>query len=98
MKLNTRKCHLLVPETKYEHSWAKIGDYKICESNKVKLFCVTTGSKLKFDSDIANTRFKTNQKLSVLSRLASLLTFDRKQVLFKAFFDSQFKYCPLIHC
>ena len=28
--------------------------------------------------------------------MASLLTFDRKQILSKPFFESQFKYCPLI--
>ena len=49
----------------------------------------------KFDSHIANTCFKVNQKLSVLSRLASLLTFDKKRILFTTFFESQFNYCPL---
>ena len=38
MKLNTDKCHLLVFGTKYEHSWAKIGDDKIWESNEVNPF------------------------------------------------------------
>ena len=96
MKLNTDKCHLLVSGTKYEHSWQKIGDDKIWKSNEVKLLGVTIDSKLKFDSRIANSCFKANQKLSVLSRLAGLLAFDRKRILFKAFFESQFKYCPLI--
>ena len=36
MKLNLYKCHLLVSGTKYEHSWKKVGDDKIRESNKVK--------------------------------------------------------------
>ena len=40
--------------------------------------------------------FKANQKLSVLGRLAGLSTFDRKRILLKAGFESQFKYCPLI--
>ena len=83
---NTDKCHLLITGTKYEHSWAKIGDDKIWESNKVELLGVTIDNKLKFDSHIANICFKTNQKLSALSRLAGLLTFDRKQILFKGFF------------
>ena len=96
MKLNTDKSHLLVSGTIYEHSWAKIGNDKIWKSNKVKFLRKTIDNKLKFDSHIANICFKANQKLSVLSRLATLLTFDRKQILFKAFFESQFKYCPLI--
>ena len=50
MKLNADKCHLLVSGPKYEHSWAKIGDYKFWESNKVKLLNVTIDNELKFDS------------------------------------------------
>ena len=63
------------------------------ESNEVKLLGVTIDNKLKLDSHIANICIKANQKLSVFSRLAG---FDEKWILFKAFFDSQFKYCPLI--
>ena len=73
----------------------KIRYDKIRESNEIKLLGVTYHSKRKFDSRIANC-LKANQKLSVLSRLTSLLTFDRKRILFKAFFESQFTYCPLI--
>ena len=78
------------------NSWTKIGDDKIWESNEVKLWGVTVDNKLKFDSHIVNICFKANQKLSVLSRLPSLLIFDTKWILFKVFFESQFKYCPLI--
>ena len=46
MKLSTDKCHLLVSLTKYEHSWAKLGNEKIWESNKVKLLGVTIDIKL----------------------------------------------------
>ena len=86
MKLNTDKCHLIVSGTKHEHSWGKIGDDKMWKSNKVKLLGVTIDDKLRFDSHNANFCFKDNQKLSVLNRLASLLTFDKKRILFKAFF------------
>ena len=60
MKLNTDKCHLLVSRTKYEHSWAKVGDDKIWESKEVKLLGVAVDNKLKFDSHIANISFKVN--------------------------------------
>ena len=60
MKLNTDKCHLLVSRTKYEHSWAKVGDDKIWESKEVKLLGVAVDNKLKFDSHIANISFKAN--------------------------------------
>ena len=95
MKLNTDQCHLLTSGTKYKHSWRKIGDDKMWESNEVKLLGVTIDDKLKFDSHNANICFKANENLSVLNRLASLLTFDKKRIVFKAFFESQFKYCPL---
>ena len=85
-KLNTGKRHLPVSGIKYENR-AKIDNDKICESNKVKLLHVAIDNKLKFDSHIANICFKFNQKLSSLSRLAGLLTFDKKQILFKAFFN-----------
>ena len=44
-------------------------------------------SHLKYDSHIANICFIANQKLSALGKLASLFTFDKKRILFKAFFD-----------
>ena len=69
---------------------------KIWESNEVKLLGVTIDNKLKFYSHIANICFKANQKLSVLNRLVGLVTFDRKRILFKSCFESQFKCCPLI--
>ena len=96
MKLNTDECLLLVSGTKYEHNWAKAGDDKIWEGNEVKRLGVIIDNKLKFDSHIANISLKAKEKPSVLSRLMRLLTFDRKRILFKAFFESQFKCCLLI--
>ena len=90
MKLNTDNCHLLLSGTKYELSWSKIGNDKIWESKGV-----TTDNKFKFDDHIANTCFKAIQKLSALSRLARLLTFDGKPSFLKAFFEYHFKYCSL---
>ena len=66
MKLNTDKYHLLFSGTKYENSWAKIGDDQIWKSNKVNLLGVTIDNKLKFDNHIANFSFKANQNLSKL--------------------------------
>ena len=48
----------------------KINDDKVWESNKK--------NNNKLDSHNTDSCFKANQKLSVLSRLASLLTFDKK--------------------
>ena len=48
---------------------------KIWENNEDKLLGVTIDNKLKFDSHIANICFKANEKLILVSRLASLITF-----------------------
>ena len=71
MKLNTDKRYVLVSSTKYEHTWAKIVHDKIWETNEVKLLGVAIDNKFKFNSHIANICFRSNQKLSELSRLAS---------------------------
>ena len=38
---------------------------------------------------------KANRKLSALTRIKKYLDFHKMRVLFKAFFESQFKYCSL---
>ena len=38
---------------------------------------------------------KANSKLSKLSRLTKFMTLQKKRTLYKAFVESQFKYCPL---
>ena len=59
MKLSTDKCHLLVfsieiRNTKYEYSWTKIGDDKICPyykyllENQSKIKCREIGEVVKF--------------------------------------------------
>ena len=96
MKLNTDKCHLLMSGSKYEYFWAQIGKDKIREDNEVKLFGITIDDSLKFDTHINNIFAKTNQKLSVLSKMRNILNFEQKRRIFKSFFEVQFKYCPLI--
>ena len=87
IKPKTDKCHLLVFVAKYKHSCTKIGNEKIWGSNEVKLVGVKVDEKFKYGSHIANICFKANQKLSVLSRSVSLLTFDKKRILVKHFFN-----------
>ena len=96
MKLNTDKCHLLISGHKYEHMWAKIGNDTIWESGTVKLLGITIDSQLKFNEHVLNICKKASRKLSALSRMRRFLSFDKKKIIFKAFFESQFKYCPLV--
>ena len=39
---------------------------------------------------------KVSRKISALSRISGILSFDKKRIIFKAFFESQFKYCQLV--
>jgi len=81
---------------KNEHSWVKIGDDKIWESKSVKLLGINIDNQLKLDSHVLEICLKANRKLSALARMSRFLSVDKKRTLFKAFFESQFKYCPLI--
>ena len=87
MKLNTEQCHFFLSGKKYEHIWTKIGYDKIWEIAELKSLGVTIVNKLKFDSHTEIIYFKPNQELSVLSRFATLLTFNRNWILSKAFFE-----------
>ena len=69
MKLKKDKCHLLVGGYKHESIWAQIGDARIWESNKQKLFGVHMDRTLSFDKHVSNVCKKDGRKLSVLARL-----------------------------
>ena len=89
MKLNKDKCFLIVSGDKHEQVWANIEKDLIWESNDVKLLGVTIDRDLKYVLKLCS---KANQKLSALSRIAKLLSFNKRRTLFKAFVESQFKY------
>ena len=94
MKLNTDKCYLLSSGRKHEHMRAKIGHDIIWESNIVKQLGVTIYNHLIFDNYVINICSKANSNLKHL--VANLFSFQTKLILFKAFYESQFKYFPLV--
>ena len=96
MKLNTDKCHLLISRNKNEQMWARVDRDIVWESNDVKLVGNTLDNNLKFDKHVSNICSKANRKLSALTRVAKFLPFKKRRILFKAFIESQFKYCPLV--
>ena len=51
---------------------------------------------LKIDFHMLKVCIKANRKLTILSRMFKFLTFKKRRVLIKAYFESQFKYCPLV--
>ena len=81
MKLNTNKCHLTVLGYKHEQVLADIGKDSIRESNDVKHIGITIERDLKFDKHVLKLCRKANQKLSALSRIAKLLSFDKRRTL-----------------
>ena len=96
MKLNSDKCHLLVSGHHYEEMSVKIGEDIIWESKTVKLLGITIDKELKFDKHVNQVCSKANKKLSVLSRMRSFLSLEKRKLIFRSFIESQFKYCPLI--
>ena len=76
--------------------WAKIRNTKIWESKKQKLLGAQIDRTLSFDEYIASLCKKAGKKLFVLARLSNFMYAIKKQVLMKAFIESQFGYCPLI--
>ena len=96
VKLNTDKCHLLISGYKNEQIRAKLDRDIVWESNDVKLLGITLDNSLKFDKHVSNICSKAKRKLSTLARVAKFLPFKKRRILFKAFIESQFKYCPLV--
>ena len=96
IKLNTDKCPLIVSGYKHGQVWANIGKDLICESNDVKLLVITIDRDLKFDKHVLKLCSKANQKLSSLFRMTKFLSFNKRRTLFKAFVESEFKYCPVV--
>ena len=60
------------------------------------LLGVSIDSKLNFENHISNICNKVSKKLNALGRIAGYITFEKRRMLFKAFIESQFNYCPLI--
>ena len=96
MKLSTDKCRLIVSGYKPEHVWASIRKDLIWESNDVKRLGITIDRDLKVDKLVLKLCSKAKHKLSALSKMAKLLSFNKRRILFNAFVESQFKYCPIV--
>ena len=65
------------------------------ENRTIKLLEITIDNELKYDEHLTNICIKANRKLTVLTRMRKYLDFNKVRLLFKSFFESQFKYCPL---
>ena len=95
MKLDTDKCHLLLSGNKNEYMWAELDEDPVWESNE-ELLGVKKDNNLRFNKNVSNICLKANRKLNALTRAAKFAPFKKRRILFKAFIESQFKYCPLV--
>ena len=73
----------------------KLANDKGWGTGTVKPLGGTINNKLKLDEHINHVCLKTNIKLSTLMRIKKFLDFNKTRMLFKGFFESLFKYCPL---
>ena len=96
MKLNSKKCHLLVCGHKFESMICKIDHTMVIETHLVKLLGITIESDLTFDKHMAIVCKKVSQKPNALSRLCAPISFDKRKMLMNAFFNSKFSYSPLV--
>ena len=93
---NTDKCYLIILVYKHEQIWENIAKDLILESNDVKLLEITIDRYLKSYKHILKLCTNANQKLITLSRILKLFSFKKRRTFFKAFVESQFKYCPIL--
>ena len=95
MKMNAEKCHLFISGNKIEQMWVRIRNDMIWENRTGKLLEITIDNGIEFEKHLTNICIKANRKLTVLTRMRKYLDFNKVRLLFKSFFESQFKYCPL---
>ena len=91
-EMNEEKCHLFISGNEFEQLWVTIRHDMIWKNRTVKLLGITIDNELKLDEHLTNIAYR---KLTVLTRMRKYLDFNKVRLLFKSFFESQFKYCPL---
>ena len=96
MKLNADKCHLIIAGYKHQCHWAMVGEEKIWENEVEKLLGVKIDRNLRFNYHITDICIKAGRKLTALGRMSRYISLKKRRILFKAFIESQFSYCPLI--
>ena len=94
IKMNPEKCHLFISGNKFEQMGVRIRADMIWENRTVKLLGTTIDNEFKFDEHLINICIKATRKLTTVTRMRKYFDFNKVRLLFKFFFESQFKYCP----
>ena len=95
VKANPDKSHLLLNSKKTD-LYALINNFKITNSKSEILLRITFDNELKFTEHVSNLCIKATNKLHALARISHYMNTDQKQIIMKAFIQSQFGYCPLV--
>ena len=94
-KLPTFKV-LLFSGHKHEQMFASSSDETVWKEKAVKLLGILIDSNLMFNDHLKIICKKASQKLIAISRFFHILSEDKRIILLKTFYESQFNYCPLI--
>ena len=93
MKTNFSKCHLV---NKKDEVVINLGETEIKNSEYEKLLGIKVDTKLNFNEHLNDIISKASRKVNALSRVVPYMSLSKKKILINSFFNSQFRYCPLI--
>ena len=68
----------------------------IKNSNNKKLLAINLSNLLGFDTHVANVCNRVSKKLHALARISHYMNIHKRIMTMKAFFTSEFGYCPLV--
>ena len=94
---NSDKSYFFI--SSYERISLKILDFTFESSPFEELLNITSNSRLTVHKHIISSRsrrFKANQKLSALTRIAKYLNIDKRKIRLNSFVTAQFNYCPFM--
>ena len=94
MKANPDKCHLLLSSN--DKFTATISQNLIHNTEQQKLLGIIFDSKLSFNEHVSHLCDTASKKLHALARVACFMNIDKRKMIMRSFFLSQFGYCPLV--
>ena len=94
MKANQDQCHLIISKNENVSMYNAPFEIKntICE----KLLGIKADRRLNFCEHFDGIIKNASRKINVLSRIIPSMNISKKHILMSSFFNSQFKYCPLV--
>ena len=94
MKAKQDKCHLII--SKNENVSMYNAPFEIKNTNCEKLLGIKADRRLNFCEHFDGIIKNASRKINVLSRIIPFMNISKKRILMSSFFNSQFKYCPLV--